>query len=68
MTFQLSGDILDVFVRIEKKASLLTFSSVLYNDVPDSKLNKVAELITRLNAGCVDWKITSLLRNRSHYF
>lgn len=53
LSFQNEPDPLLVFVRVAKNGPFLTFSSLLYHNVPDAKLNKVAELITRLNAGLV---------------
>ena len=49
MLFKVENTEVDIYTRIEKEGSFVKFTAVLYYEIPDSKMIKVSELVTRLN-------------------
>ena len=44
---------IEMAIKIHPRGAFLTFNALMYADVPDNKMNTVAELIARLNEGFV---------------
>ncbi len=53
MTFGAEKAEVELFIRIDREGGFVKFNSLLYPDIPDSKMMKVAELATRLNENMI---------------
>ena len=53
MLFMVENTEVDIYIRIDKDGDYLKFSSVLNYEIPDVKMIKVSELVTRLNENLI---------------
>ena len=53
MLFMVENTEVDIYIRIDKDGDYLKFSSVLNYEIPDVKMIKASELVTRLNENLI---------------